>query len=263
MHLKCVCRSVFPYDDMYCYGIVLRYLYILLMLYILKDNANDSGEKLVKKVPSSKHQNNILFVRIIGNALPPLHSTNQGISNLLFTLQNEMVPQGVTRIWILNRIIDTEVVNNITSSLEQSQCVYFIIRFSAGKYLSVEHDYNYFPSPMIKPLTPSLILASSGEVKTNLSYSFKSKNLYVMNNNGARNYALRLGVRRGYRWVFPWDGNSFVTSTTWPEILSQLAVFGQRHKYFVSYMTRVTNCNEELFLNGLINATEEPQIIFR
>ena len=38
-----------------------------------------------------------------------------------------------------------------------------------------------------------------------------------MNNNGARNAALREGRRRA-KWVLPWDGNCFVTEEGWAEL---------------------------------------------
>ena len=236
---------------------------IFLIVYHSKQPARHCNKYVVNWRGYEAHQKDILFVRIIGNALPPLHSANQGILNLLFTLDNEHLPKSVLRVWILNRIINSEVLDNLTSKLDREYDTYFIIKFTAEKYSSLEHDYSFLPPILTNTLTPAIIIRSRGELKTNLSYSFKTKNLYLMNNNGARNFALHLGVRRRIMWIFPWDGNSFVTSETWPEILSRLSVFGERDKYFVSYMARVTKSNDELLQNQQMNAFEEPQIVFR
>jgi hypothetical protein len=45
------------------------------------------------------------------------------------------------------------------------------------------------------------------------------KNNYVINNNGARNAALRDGKGRA-KWVLPWDGNCFLTAQAWSEIVT-------------------------------------------
>ena len=45
------------------------------------------------------------------------------------------------------------------------------------------------------------------------------KNNYVINNNGARNAALRDGKGRA-KWVLPWDGNCSLTAQAWSEIVT-------------------------------------------
>ena len=45
----------------------------------------------------------------------------------------------------------------------------------------------------------------------------RSKNLYVMNNNGARNLALDIGRARA-KWAMPWDGNCFSTAAAFRQI---------------------------------------------
>jgi hypothetical protein len=38
---------------------------------------------------------------------------------------------------------------------------------------------------------------------------FHYKNLYTMNNNGARNLMIEEGINEGAEWIFPFDGNCF------------------------------------------------------
>ena len=70
-----------------------------------------------------------------------------------------------------------------------------------------------------------------------------SRNNYVINNNGARNAALRDGKDRA-KWVLPWDGNCFVTASAWSEIVTSVRARPYM-KYFTVPMARATD-NEAL-----------------
>jgi hypothetical protein len=65
------------------------------------------------------------------------------------------------------------------------------------------------------------------------------KNNYVINNNGARNAALRDGKTRA-KWVLPWDGNCFLTERAWSEIVTQVRARPYL-KYFTVPMARTTD----------------------
>ena len=82
-----------------------------------------------------------------------------------------------------------------------------------------------------------------------------------MNNNGARNTALRKGKKIA-KWVLPWDGNCFVTQKAWQEILEGINKF-QDSKYLIVPMARILSNNQLLDSNFRPDANEEPQIIFR
>lgn len=89
----------------------------------------------------------------------------------------------------------------------------------------------------------------------------RPKNLYVMNNNGARNVALDDGRNRA-KWVLPWDGNCFVTEEAWLEIRS--AVLKKPHlSYFAVPMDRVTDNQVLLEADHQPDPIDEPQLIFR
>lgn len=82
-----------------------------------------------------------------------------------------------------------------------------------------------------------------------------------MNNNGARNAALRQGLLRA-KWVLPWDGNCFLTHSAWNEIVS-IVRSKPYFKYFIVPMTRVQNNQDLLNPDSRPEPTQEPQIIFR
>jgi len=82
-----------------------------------------------------------------------------------------------------------------------------------------------------------------------------------MNNNGARNLALAL-FREEFRWVLPWDGNTFVTPGGWAELLGVLEEEPWRPVVVVP-MARITD-NALLLDEGFApEAVEEPQLVFR
>lgn len=55
-----------------------------------------------------------------------------------------------------------------------------------------------------------------------MDHLYHEKNLYVMNNNGARNRALSIGRQMGAKWIMPFDGNCFLTASAWTEIRTTL-----------------------------------------
>lgn len=66
------------------------------------------------------------------------------------------------------------------------------------------------------------------------------------------------------RWIFAFDGNSFLTKNAMEEIKHSIRKHGEVLKYFVVPMARLVD-NSQL-LKGVDtrpNSKEEPQIIFR
>ena len=50
--------------------------------------------------------NKFLIIRILGNDLEGLHGSNQTLTNLKFTLENEPNFNNVDKVYLLNRIYD-------------------------------------------------------------------------------------------------------------------------------------------------------------
>ena len=113
---------------------------------------------------------------------------------------------------------------------------------------------NFFDSKAFRNLGPEYKARA-------ITAAYRLKNLYAMNNNGARNLALEDG-RKDAKWILPWDGNCFLTDQAWKELTQAVEADSQR-RYFVVPMQRITN-NAVLFHEAFKpNPLEEPQILFR
>ena len=80
---------------------------------------------------------------------------------------------------------------------------YDVLPFEAGPYARTR--LNFVKTPSTEWST------SHASMKRYIQQQlFHNKTLYAMNNNGARNYALRDGRGRA-RWILPFDGNCYLT----------------------------------------------------
>ncbi|KAM0756132.1 hypothetical protein T439DRAFT_320823 [Meredithblackwellia eburnea MCA 4105] len=88
-----------------------------------------------------------------------------------------------------------------------------------------------------------------------LDFTFHEKNLYAMNNNGGRNFALNHGRSLPHaRWILPLDGNSFFTPIAMHSIVQTLSIAGEGDKasrYVVIPMARLLS-NEAVLSNNSI-----------
>lgn len=199
--------------------------------------------------------------RIIGNDLPPRHTAEQMLRNLRFMLDHEPELADCRKIWILNRVVDPRVERDIVDLLESRGAEYLRIPFKAEDYAKLGWNFRGFENQasfqrkFLAGLHPKALM----RVQEHL---YHYKNLYAMNNNGARNFALRHG--RGIaKWVLPWDGNCFLTEAAWEGI--RASVREQPHRrYLIVPMARLQSDNETL-LDHLesIPADDEPQLAFR
>ena len=205
----------------------------------------------------------IALYRILGNDLPPRHSSNQTLTNVLFILQNEAHFDDVTKIWLLNRIVDTDVEQALINLLNEYSQPYLRIPFQWDEYRRISYyipsDYSadgYFNSTRFVSLKPI-------DRMPLIDILYNDKNLYVMNSNSARNYALRHGKRSTQaEWLMVFDGNCFLSEIAFDQIRQALLMNGSRIQYFLVPMIRLTNNSQMHALTGT-EAKEEPQIIFR
>lgn len=205
-------------------------------------------------------QDDFALIRIIGNDLYPRHKIGQSRENVAFILENERPFERCRKIWIVNRIFNQEELSNILALLEKHKQEYHVIPFVEDDYKSIGLDYSCLPSPDFLH-SDEFEKLSSGMKQRALVSLLRLKNNYVMNNNGARNYALNLGKSIA-KWVLPWDGNCFLNKASWDAIVK--GVLDEPYlKHFVVPMARITS--NDLMLNDTFipEATEEPQIIIR
>jgi UDP:flavonoid glycosyltransferase YjiC (YdhE family) len=217
-------------------------------------------EKLDDTSHRVKGLDTFVLYRILGNDLPPRHKKGQILENLKFILDHEPELKNCQKRWIVNRIIDCEQEKAIINLLKQNAQEYIHIPFVAQEYAAIDLDYEGFPEP---DFFNSETYHKLGPVAKDyaLNYTYRHKNIYVMNNNGARNVALRDGLKLA-KWVLPWDGNCFITQGAWNLILEGIKTL-KDEKYIIVPMTRVLNNLDTLNPEFIPNPVEEPQIIFR
>ncbi|OJA07500.1 hypothetical protein QHL1GM_18690 [Halomonas sp. QHL1] len=196
----------------------------------------------------------------MGNDLVPRHEKGQSRKNLDFILKNEPDLKGCEKSFIVNRIVDPNEEKLIIGMLESAGVQYIHIPFHLDEYQGLPLDYEGVPRKYLPTgkLFSQLNAAQQSRIWMRL---YRHKNNYVMNNNGARNAALREGKTHA-KWVLPWDGNCFLTAEAWEEIVADIEKQADC-PYFIVPMARIPN-NESLLDKGnRPKADEEPQMIFR
>ncbi|UJR38673.1 hypothetical protein I4U23_031339 [Adineta vaga] len=205
----------------------------------------------------------IVLYRIIGNDLPPRHSSNQTLENLLFILQNEPSFERVAKIWILNRIVNKQVEQKLIDVLNTYKRPFIRIPFDLKEYRHISYYIPpQFPSDQFFHSKDFRQLSSLEKLRF-IDTIYHKKNLYIMNANGARNFALRHGkLQTKAQWIMPFDSNCFLSQYSFNEIQIVLHASNPRTQYFIVPMIRLMN-NEEVFHLNKSRKLEEPQIIFR
>jgi hypothetical protein len=206
------------------------------------------------------HDNTFVLYRIIGNDLEPRHRKGQSRANLRFILENEPPLADCEKRWIVNRIVDPEEEARILALLETHRQASLLVPFVAAEYARTGWDSSTLPAPGYLATRTYARLGEAERQRLQLAL-YRSKNAYVMNNNGARNLALADGRARA-KWILPWDGNCFLTTAAWEAFRS--AVTTRPHlKYFVVPMARVSQNARLLQKDFAPTTSEEPQIAFR
>ncbi len=231
----------------------------------LKENSIRRGARVLKLKGEYKRRkldlepDTFVLSRVIGNDLYPRHKKGQSRENLKFILDNEPALENCSKRWVVNRIIDEQEEAAVIALLRERGQDYEHIPFDKDAYRRVPWDFECFPHGFFLRGDYAELEdypRSRAEVRV-----CRLKNNYVMNNNGARNAALRDGRRRA-KWVLPWDGNCFVTEAGWSGLMKAVRE-APYLKYFAVPMARVTD-NRQLLQPGFSpEAAEEPQIVFR
>jgi hypothetical protein len=210
--------------------------------------------------PLAAKPDTFVFYRIIGNDLPPRHRSGQTRRNLAFILSHEPELPGCEKRFVVNRIVDPVEEAAVLALLDDAGVPYIHIPFDPDAYRLVPWDVAGVP-PDFAPCSLRFRRLSEARQARVLMRLYRHKNNYVMNNNGARNAALREG--RGLaKWILPWDGNCFVSADAWREITTAVRETPELPCFLVP-MARVTD--NALLLDAGFRpvAEEEPQILFR
>ena len=210
---------------------------------------------------SDRADDTVLY-RIIGNDLPPRHEMGQSLRSLKFILENETQFPDCRKAFLLNRVIDSAQEEAILDQLERSGYAYSHLKFDPVEYAKIPLDYGCLPKADPDYLASRTFRRLRSRHKLRLLTAVnRLRNLYVMNNNGARNHALQAG-RREAKWVMPFDGNCYFTKEAWRSVSDAISKRPWM-KHFVVPMARIHDNQQLLNPSFLPAAHEEPQLVFR
>ena len=152
-----------------------------------------------------------IIYRIVGNDLPPRHASDQSLRNVQFILDNEQPFPQCEKRWILNRIANETSRQRLIELLQSRNQLVINIPFTLRDYAKCNVNWRDYPMPNYteQAFKNPVFVERYGTVL--LDGLLHDKNIYAMNNNGARNVALRAGKASGARWILPLDGNIFIS----------------------------------------------------
>ncbi|KAK3844156.1 MAG: hypothetical protein J3R72DRAFT_398273 [Linnemannia gamsii] len=228
------------------------------------DRTDDNSSSESRTGPKTIDPESIVLYRILGNDLPPRHRPGQTLSNVRFILEHEPEFNNTRKLWVLNRIVDPQAESSIIQLLDHHRQEYIRVPFVEGEYLKQDFKLEDFPEPDFFSSDDYSTFSKVAKLRV-LDYTYHDKNRYAMNNNGGRNIAIQHGKSNvDARWIFAFDGNSFMTKNAMEEIKHSIRKHGEIIKYFVVPMARLVD-NSQLLKGADTrpNSKEEPQIIFR
>lgn len=213
--------------------------------------------------PLAAEPDTFVLYRIIGNDLPPRHRSGQSLNNLRFLLDNEPDLPGCEKRWVVNRIVDPATESAVLELLRSRGQQILHLPIVANDYARIPLDLACLPSPrFLDSLRFKLLSRCSLKYRNRtLGAVHRLKNLYVMNNNGARNAALADGRARA-KWVLPFDGNCFFTAAAWSQLVNAVTARPWL-RYFIVPMARLSDNAQLADPSFAPPANEEPQLLFR
>jgi hypothetical protein len=196
-----------------------------------------------------------LLIRILGNDLPGIHGDEQTITNLTFTLENEPTFKNTDKLFILNRIYSLDKKQILINLLNKYNINYIDIPFNIT-------EFNKLPKIDIS------LNEFNNLTKRNKIHLLYKHNIFLINNNGCRNFSIEYGKKNGYTWTFVIDSNNFFTEKAFEDIITNIR---ETDEYIILPQKRLKDGNldndilllpdnEQLIYNL---PTQEPQIAFK
>ncbi|MGD9700368.1 alginate lyase family protein [Acinetobacter sp.] len=202
----------------------------------------------------------LILYRILGNDLPDRHAQEQTIENLDFILSHEAEHPFLEKRWLLNRIVNPEQQKLLLDMIAGKGHKAAVLPFNEDHYLQCWSDVGTMPLENLPGTRHFKSLDQTTQARI-VEYIRRSKSYYLINNNGARNYALALGFNDNADWVLPWDGGCFLTKSAWQAIYE-----GMREHSELSYisvpMARIDDNDALLDSANTFTIDQEPQLCF-
>ncbi len=202
----------------------------------------------------------VTLARIIGNDLYPRHAEGQALINLKTVLAEEPDFPGWHKVFVLNRWLDPEAVDEAVDCVEASGHRAVVLPFEEDVYKHISCDPSFFGGHGYFQ-SPQFAAKSVNQRNRERLWACAPKVQYLMNVNGARNVALDLG-RAQTDWTFVLDGSCFITHEAHRR-LGQDLVRAPHTPYLVLPMRRLTANSDLEAVNVEPNRDEEPQLAFR
>lgn len=199
-----------------------------------------------------------IIIRILGNDFE-MHGEDRTYINLEFTLDNEKNFKDTTKLFILNKIIDSEKKKKIINLLKKHNIKYIDFPFDKTEYNKLKNKSknwndieNFFEKisdeffkkdhPWGKSEGERAQLEAVAENRKYILNELKPFNQYIINNNGMRNFALDYGKKSNYDWIFVLDSNNFILEDDYNYIFSTL---DPATEYIILPTKRLTDNNLE------------------
>lgn len=173
-----------------------------------------------------------VLCRILGNELPPRDILGSKFEVFKYIFENEFVAPGVTRLWVFNRILDSDYLDQIKKPVLDAGETYIELGIDWRQYLSSYRECDSLNA--------------------------------LIGINHARNEAFRKARQMG-QFSILLDGDCFFTEAAWDAAILELSKDQKAHperQFYAVPSVRITR--EDLTCQELTQRpTEEPMLIAR
>jgi hypothetical protein len=143
-------------------------------------------------------------------------------------LANEPKLKGTDLYFVLNRVYNLTHVDIVKKMVTDAGHKWVCIPFVADEY----RKFQPMDTFGLRPHSFDDTVVTAAAMRR---FERQNSNLYLMNNNGARNVALEHGLAQGYAWTLPFDGNCFFDSDAWFDISRELKKARAQKKSYVAF----------------------------
>lgn len=202
----------------------------------------------------------VSLCRIIGNDLFPRHERGQALANLRTILREESNPAGWRKLFVLNRIVDSSVVEEAAALILEAGHAVEVIPFESATYRVLRYRPEIFGG--IAYFGSQHFLAKDPFCQDRERiWACAEKIRYLMNINGARNVALARG-RTSADWTMVLDGSCIVPDRVFDSLQQQISS-SPDVPYLIIPMRRLPAGVNLAAADITPTTKEEPQIAFR